>query len=167
MTEPPRRRVPIPVEQDVRAERRGFFRLAAILGVLVGIPLGVFGLPALLNLFFDEPTVPHGGSWSEDGLILWVESWSLEEGPPRAVAVTLALRSTQLRTVDLAGAELELSEGDPVRPAAPPPPATLRQGAEARITLRFDLAGADERAESLALRLREPKARFELTESDH
>ncbi len=167
MTEPTRRRVPVPVEQDVRSERRGFFRLAAILGVLVGVPLGVFGLPALLNVFFDEPTVPLGGSWSEDGLILWVESWDLDEGPPRVVTVTFAARATQAATIDLTGARLELSEGDPALPGVAPPPSALRPGVETAITLTFDLGMAESAAEPLALRLREPKARFELVESDH
>ena len=167
MTEPPRRRVPIAAEQSVREERRSFFRYAAILGVIVGIPLGVFGLPALLNVFFDEPTVPVDGSWSEDGLIIWVESWEVDETHPEVVTVTLALRATETSTVDLDGVELELSEGDAIALRWPSEPSVIEAGFEARITLNFDLTDAEADAEPRALRLTDPKVRFALTEEDH
>ncbi len=167
MTEPPRRRVPIAAEQSVREERRSFFRYAAILGVIVGIPLGVFGLPALLNLFFDEPTVPVDGSWSEDGLIIWVESWEVDEGPPRLVAVTLALRATETSTLAPDAVELEMSEGDPINLPWPRESSVIEAGFEARITLNFHLAEAEAGAEPLALRLTDPKVRFALAEEDH
>lgn len=167
MTEPPRRRVPVAAEQSVREERRSFFRIAAILGVIVGIPLGVLGLPALLNVLFDEPTVPVNGSWSEEGLIIWVDSHEVTDSQPRTVTVTLALRATQPSTLDLEDIELELSEGDPVPFDGPPEPYELAQGFEARIELTFVLAGVDADAEPRALRLPEPKVRFALTEDDH
>lgn len=167
MTEPPRRRVPIAAEQSVREERRSFFRYAAILGVIVGIPLGVFGLPALLNVFFDEPTIPFNGAYSEDGLTIWVQSYEIDEGQPRTVTVTLELRITRAATVDLEGAELELSEGDPIRLEAPPEPYELRRGFDAWIKVPFVLSGVDDDAEPRALRLAEPKVRFALTEEDH
>ena len=167
MTEPPRRRVPVAAEQSVREERRSFFRYAAILGVIVGIPLGVFGLPALLNVFFDEPTVPFNGAYSEDGLTIWVDSHEVADGQPRIVTVTLALRATQPSTLDLEGAELELSEGDPVAFEASPSPYELAQGFDARIELTFDLSGVEDDAEPRAVRLTDPKVRFALTEEDH
>lgn len=164
MTEPPRRRVPVAAEQSVREERRSFFRYAAILGVIVGIPLGVLGIPPLLNLFFDEPTIPVGGSWSEDGLIVWVESWEVDES---LVIVTLALRATESSTLDLEGVELELSDGDPVTLEGPVEPVEVEAGWEANITLSFNLSDADATAEPRAMRLPEPKVRFALTEEDH
>ena len=167
MTEPPRRRVPVAAEQSVREERRSFFRYAAILGVLVGIPLGVFGLPALLNVFFDEPTIPVNGSWSEDGLIMWVESWEVDEAHSEIVIVTLMVRTTEAWTVDLRGFELELSEGDPIALEESPESGVLRPGFDLMVTLPFDLSGADADAEPRALRLAEPKVRFALTEEDH
>jgi len=167
VTEPPRRRVPVSAEQSVREERRSFFRYAAILGVLVGIPLGIFGLPALLNLFFDEPTVPVNGSWSEDGVTLWVESYEVGEEAPLAVTVTLAVRSAEPWSFDSEGVELELSEVDPVPVAAVTAPDVFEDGALGRIVLRFPLPAADGEAEPLAVRLGEPKVRFALTEDDH
>ncbi len=167
MTEPPRRRVPVAAEQSVREERRSFFRWAAILGVIVGIPLGVLGIPPLLNVFFDEPTVPFNGAYSEDGLVMWVESWEFDETHPGTVNVTFSLRITEASTIDLDGVELELSEGDPVPLAEVPPPYEIPAGFDAMITMPFELAGADEDAEPIAVRLREPKVRFALTEEDH
>jgi hypothetical protein len=167
VTEPPRRRVPVAAEQSVREERRSFFRYAAILGVLVGIPLGVFGLPAFLNVFFDEPTVPYNGAYSEDGLTIWVQSFEVDDGEPRTLAVTLEFRATEAVTVDLKGAELELSGGDPIPLEAPDEPHEFPQGFDVRITLNFDLSGAEEDAEPLAVRLADPKVRFALTEEDH
>ena len=167
MTEPPRRRVPVAAEQSVREERRSFFRIAAILGVIVGIPLGVLGLPALLNVFFDEPTIPVGGSWSEDGLIIWVQSYELDDTQPRTLAVTLEFRATEAVTVDLKGVELELSEGDPIPLEAPGEPYEFPQGFDVRITLNFDLSGVEDDAEPRAVRLTDPKVRFALTEEDH
>lgn len=166
MTEPPRRRVPIPPEQDVRSERRSFFRIAAILGVIVGIPLGVFGLPALLNLFFDEPTVPVDGSWSEDGVTIWVESWEVVEGSPRGVTVTLSVRSAEPWSFAPEGVELELSAGGPVAVDGVTAPDVFEDGRLGRIHLRFVLAEAEEDAELRALRLSEPKVRFALTEEE-
>ena len=167
MTEPPRRRVPIAAEQSVREERRGFFRIAAILGVIVGIPLGVLGIPPLLNVFFDEPTIPVGGSYSEDGLIMWVESWDVGETHPGTVNVTLMARATEAKTIDLSGLELELSEGDPIALEESPESGVLPPGFELRVTLQFLRPEAQADAEPVAVRLREPKVRFALTEEDH
>ena len=167
MTEPPRRRIPVAAEQSVREERRSFFRYAAILGVIVGIPLGVFGLPALLNLFFDEPTVPLNGSWSEDGVTIWVESYEVVTEDPRALAVTLAVRSAEPWTFDPDGVELELSEGDAVPVGAVTAPDVFEDGALGRIVLRFPLPPGEDDPEPRAVRLPEPKARFALTEDDH
>ena len=167
MTEPPRRRVPVAAEQSVRQERRSFFRMAAILGVIVGIPLGVFGLPALLNLFFDEPTVPVNGAYSEDGLTIWVNSYEVAEGPPRVVTVTLAVRTSEPWSLGPQDVELELSEGDPVSVAEIAAPDVLQVGKQGTIVFRFALVGAERDAEPRAIRLAEPKARFALTEEDH
>ena len=167
MSEPPRRRIAIPDEPDVRSERRSFFRIAAILGILVGIPLGVFGLPALLNVFFDEPTVAVGGSWSEDGVTIWVEEWRVDEGPERAVTVTLAVRSIEPWRFRGEGVELELSEGEPVAVEGVDAPGVFEDGRLERIELRFALGGADGEAEPRAVRLPEPKVRFALTEEEH
>ena len=165
MTEPPRRRVPVAAEQSVREERRSFFRYAAILGVIVGIPLGVFGLPALLNVFFDEPTVPFNGAYSEDGLTIWVESHEVDEGPPQAIAVTLALRTAEEWAFDPEGVELELSEGDNVALASFMAPDVFEAGPPGTIVLRFGIEGADE-VEPRAVHLTDPKVRFALTEED-
>jgi len=170
VTEPPRRRVPVAAEQSVREERRGFFRWAAILGVIVGIPLGVLGIPPLLNVFFDEPTVPVNGAYSEDGLTVWVESQRYDDAPPRALTVILAVRITEGApgwSLDLAAVELELSDGDPIPPAHVQSPAIIEYNRLARFTLHFELADADEDAEPVAVRLAEPKVRFALTEEDH
>ena len=166
MSEPPRRRVAIPSESRESSERRSFFRIAAILGVLVGIPVGVFGLPALLNVFLDEPTIPPGGAWTDGGLILWVESWEIDDGPPRSVVVTLALRTTEGWTMNLDGVELELSKGDPIVLEVLGEPLVLAAG-EAKISLPFILIEAEDGAEPQAVRFRDPKVRFELVESDH
>lgn len=167
MTEPPRRRVPVAAEQSIREERRSFFRIAAILGVVIGIPLGVLGIPPLLNVFFDEPTVPVNGAYSEDGLVMWVESWEFDETHPDMVTVTLSLRMTEAWTIDLEGVELELSEGDPVPLTEVPPPYEYPAGFDAMIKMRFALAAADEDAEPVAVRFPQPKVRFALTEEDH
>ena len=167
MTEPPRRRVPVAADQSVREERRGFFRWAAILGVIVGIPLGVLGIPPLLNVFFDEPTVPVNGAYSEDGLVMWVESWEVDETVPDIVTVTLVMRATETATVDLDGAELELSRGAPVIDEGFWGPQVIEAGYEASITLSFNLSDADEDAVPIAVRLPEPKVRLALTEEDH
>lgn len=167
MTEPPRRRVPVAAEQSVREERRSFFRYAAILGVIVGIPLGVFGLPALLNVFFDEPTIPLGGAFSEDGLVMWVESWEFDETHPDMVTVMFSLRITEASTIDLEGVELELSEGDPVPLTEAPPSSELPAGFDATFTMRFFLPREAQDAEPVAVRLQDPKVRFALTEEDH
>lgn len=138
--------------------------MAAILGVIVGIPLGVFGLPALLNVFFDEPTIPLGGAWSEDGLVIWVESYFPGTGPNSEAFVTLALRGGQDWVFEEDGVELELTKGDPV----PLTRVTLpEQGEVGRIRLWFLLTPAEAGAEPRAVRLAEPKARFELVETDH
>ncbi len=163
MSEPPRRRVAIPSESRESSERRSFFRIAAILGVLVGIPVGVFGLPALLNLFFDEPTIPPGGAWSEDGLTIWVESYYPGAEPSREAFVTLALRTPRGWTFEAEGVELELTQGD----AVPLDRVTTPEGEGGRLRLWFVLADADEDAELEALRLSDPRVRFELVESDH
>ena len=165
MSEPPRRRVAIPTESRESSERRSFFRIAAILGVLVGIPLGVFGLPALLNVFFDEPTVPVNGAYSEGGLTIWVKSYEVDERQPRVVTVTLALRTAQSWTFDPEGVELEMSQGDPVVLDVSTGSHVIEAGFEARIQLNFVLDEAEEDAEPRAVRLAEPKARFKLTES--
>ncbi len=167
MSEPPRRRVAIPTESRESSERRSFFRIAAILGVLVGIPLGVFGLPALLNVFFDEPTIPLGGAYSEDGVVIWVESHEVGEGSPRVVTVTLAVRTTEPWSLEPQEVELELSEGDPVAVEEVTAPDVFEVGTQGRIVFRFTLPEADRDAEPRAVRLAEPKARFELTESEH
>lgn len=167
MTEPPRRRVPVAAEQSVREERRGFFRIAAILGVVIGIPLGVLGIPPLLNVFFDEPTVPVNGAYSEDGLTIWVESYDIGEGPPRGVTVTLGLRAAESWAFDPAGVELELSEGDHVPLESFTAPDVFEAGPQGTLVLRFSLAGTDGDAEALAVRFPEPKVRFALTEEDH
>lgn len=167
MTEPPRRRVPVAAEQSVREERRSFFRYAAILGVIVGIPLGVFGLPALLNVFFDEPTIPFGGAFSEDGLTIWVEQYIDGQGPPRFVEVTLAVRGTWDWPLSHEGVELELSEGDPVAVRSVTTPEGLQDGRLGRIVLQFLLPEAQVGAEPIAVRLADPKVRFALTEEDH
>lgn len=167
MTEPPRRRVPVAAEQSVREERRGFFRWAAILGVIIGIPLGVLGIPPLLNVFFDEPTVPVNGAYSEDGLTIWVESHEVDEGPSPAATVTLGLRTAEPWAFDSAGVELELSEGDNVALESFAAPDVFEAGPQGTLVLRFSLAGAGEDAEPLAVRFPEPKVRFALTEEDH
>ena len=167
MTEPPRRRIPVAAEQSVREERRGFFRWAAILGVIIGIPLGVLGIPPLLNVFFDEPTVPVNGAYSEDGLTLWVEQYIDGQGPPRFVEVTLAVRGTRDWTFSHEGIELELSAGDPVAVRSVTTPEALQDGRLGRIVLQFLLPEAQVGAEPIAVRLPEPKVRFALTEEDH
>ncbi|MYK26928.1 MAG: hypothetical protein F4052_08300 [Dehalococcoidia bacterium] len=167
MTEPPRRRVPVAAEQSVREERRGFFRIAAILGVVIGIPLGVLGIPPLLNVFFDEPTVPVNGAYSEDGLTIWVESYEVDEGPPRSVTVTLDLRTAEPWAFDPEGLELEMSEGESAPLSSYAAPDVFEAGPEGTLVLRFSLAGADEDAEPQAVRFPEPKVRFALTEEDH
>ncbi|MCY3645452.1 MAG: hypothetical protein OXH07_00565 [Chloroflexi bacterium] len=167
MTEPPRRRVPVAAEQSVREERRGFFRIAAILGVVIGIPLGVLGIPPLLNVFFDEPTIPVNGAYSEDGLVMWVESWEVDEANPERVTVTLRVRPTEPSTIDLEGFELELSKGNPILHKGLSEPLVIEAGFEVMMTLNFDLSDAEEGAAPRALRLAEPKVRFALTEEDH
>ena len=151
----------------MREERRSFFRYAAILGVIVGIPLGVLGLPALLNVFFDEPTIPVNGAHSGDGLTLWVESHEVDEGPPRAVTVTLDLRTAEPWSFDPEGVELELSEGDGAPLASFVAPDVFEAGPQGTLVLRFSLAGADEDVEPRAVRFGDPKVRFALTEEDH
>lgn len=167
MTRPPRRRVPVAAEQSIREERRGFFRIAAILGVVIGIPLGVLGIPPLLNVFFDEPTVPVNGAHTEDGLTIWVESYDVDEGPPRAVTVTLGLRTAEPWAFDPAGVEMELSEGDHVPLESYVAPDMFEAGPQGTLVLRFAIAGAGEDAEPVAVRFPEPKVRFALTEEDH
>ncbi|MDE2669420.1 MAG: hypothetical protein OXI51_07160 [Chloroflexota bacterium] len=167
MTEPPRRRVPVAAEQSIREERRSFFRIAAILGVVIGIPLGVLGIPPLLNVFFDEPTIPAGSSWSEDGVTIWVEALEIGEGAERTLAVTFLVRTAAPWTFETEGIELELVEGDPIPVGAVIAPDVFEGGTAGRIVVRFVLPEAVRHADARAVRFLEPKVRFEIVESDH
>lgn len=163
MSEAPRRR-PVSTEPEGAEERSGCLRIAAILGIVIGIPAGVFGLPAALNYFFDEPTVEVGDRYDEDGLKVSVAAVATAEGPPRTVTITLDVTSETPWAPRLADFELELDSGD--RAVAESPEPTLSPFAEGEtgtVTLRFVLTQAGE-ASPEALHVADPKVRFELPE---
>ena len=141
-------------------------RVAAILGVLVGIPAGLFGIPAAVDVFFGETDVAPGEVWRGDGLAISVESVVMGEGPRRAATVVLRVRAEEARTLELEGVELELADGERVPldwPDGLDPP-RLEAGADETIALTFPLP--DGGAAPRVLRLPDPGVRFELGEAE-
>ena len=141
-------------------------RVAAILGILVGIPAGLFGIPAAVDVFFGETDVAPGEVWRGDGLAISVESVAAGEGPRRAATVVLRVRAEEARTLELEGVELELADGERVpldRPDGLDPP-RLDAGADETIALSFPLP--DGGAAPRVLRLPDPGVRFELGEAE-
>lgn len=141
-------------------------RVAAILGILVGIPAGLFGIPAAVDVFFGETDVAPGEVWRGDGLAISVESVLMEEGPRRAATVVLRVRAEEARTLELEGVELELADGERVPLDGPDglDPPRLDAGADEMIALTFPLP--DGGAAPRVLRLPDPGVRFELGEAE-
>ena len=141
-------------------------RVAAILGVLVGIPAGLFGIPAAVDVFFGETDVAPGEVWRGDGLAISVESVVVGEGPRRAATVVLRVRAEEARTLELEGVELELADGERVPLEWPDglDPPRLDAGADETIALTFPLP--DGGAAPRVLRLPDPGVRFELGEAE-
>ena len=141
-------------------------RVAAILGILVGIPAGLFGIPAAVDVFFGEADVAPGEVWRGDGLAISVESVVAGEGPRRTATVVLRVRAEEARTLELEGVELELADGERVpldRPDGLDPP-RLDAGVDETIALTFPLP--DGGAAPRVLRLPDPGVRFELGEAE-
>lgn len=140
-------------------------RVAAILGILVGIPAGLFGIPAAVDVFFGETDVAPGAVWRGDGLAISVESVVVGEGPRRAATVVLRVRVEEARTIESEGVELELADGArvPLGPDGLEPP-RLDAGADETIALTFPLP--DGGAAPRVLRLPDPGVRFELGEAE-
>ena len=141
-------------------------RVAAILGILVGIPAGLFGIPAAVDVFFGETAVAPGAVWRGDGLAISVESVVVGEGPRRAATVVLRVRAEEARTIELKGVELELADGERVPldwPDGLDQP-RLDAGADETIALSFPLP--DGGAAPRVLRLPDPGVRFELGEAE-
>ncbi len=140
-------------------------RVAAILGILVGIPAGLFGIPAAVDVFFGETDVAPGAVWRGDGLAISVESVVVGEGPRRAATVVLRVRAEEARTIEIEGVELELADGERVPPGPDGlDPPRLEAGADETIALSFPLP--DGGAAPRVLRLPDPGVRFELGEAE-
>ncbi len=164
MSEAPHRRR-VSTEPEGAEERSGCLRIAAILGIVLGIPAGVFGLPAALNYFFDETTVEAGGRYEHDALEITVVSTGRSEGPPRTVTITLAVLARESWQPLLRDFELELASGDRITAGlADPSLPQLAAGEETTFALRFSLTEAQEESAPLVLHLTDPKVRFELPE---
>ena len=162
MSEPPRRRVAIPAEPEAPAGRGGCLRVAAILGVLAGIPAGLFGIPAAVNFFYGETEVAPGEAWRGEAVTISVEAVRFAEEPP-AWTVTLRVRAEEDWTFEPEGVELELENGGRAAldwPDGRAPP-RLDAGADETIALTFPWYGG--RTEARALRLPDPGVRFRLT----
>ena len=162
MSEPPRRRVAIPAEPEPPAGRGGCLRVAAILGVLVGIPAGLFGIPAAVNFFYGEDEVAPGEAWRGEAVTISVETVRFGE-ESSAWTVTLRVRAEEAWTFEPEGVELELENGGRAAldwPDGRAPP-RLDAGADEPIALTFPWYGGG--TEPRALRLPDPGVRFRLT----
>ena len=162
MSEPPRRRVAIPAEPEPPAGRGGCLRVAAILGVLAGIPAGLFGIPAAVDFFYGETEAAFGEAWRGEAVTISVETVLVGE-ESSAWTVTLRVRAQEAWTFEPEGVELELENGGraaldwPDRRAPP----RLEAGADETIALTFPWYGGG--TEPRALRLPDPGVRFRLT----
>ena len=140
-------------------------RVAAILGILVGIPAGLFGIPAAVDVFFGETNVAPGEVWRGDGLAISVESVMPGEAPPD-LTVVLRVRAEEARTLEVEGVELELDGGGRVPldwPDGLGPP-RFAAGADETLALTFPLP--DGGAAPRVLRLPNPGARFALGDAE-
>ena len=164
MSEAPRRR-PVTDEPEGAGERPGCLKIAALLGIVIGIPVGVFGLPLALNSIFDEPTIAVGDRYLEGGLRIEVVSVETVAGPPRRVLVTLAVLAEEPWAPSLEDFELALVEPDERIAASSSDPrlSQIAEGRETTITLRFSVSQAGSISPE-ALHLTDPKVRFELPE---
>ncbi len=161
MSESSRRRVAVPAEPDAPAGRGGCLRVAAILGILVGIPAGIFGVPAAVDFFYGEADVAPGEAWRGEGVTISVETVLPAEAPP-AWTVALRVRAEEAWTFEPEGVELELADGERVPldwPDGRAPP-RLDEGADETIALTFPRP--DGGAEPRTLRLPDPGVRFAL-----
>lgn len=141
-------------------------RVAAILGILVGIPAGLFGIPAAVDVFFGETDVAPGEVWRGDGLAISVASVVTGEGPRPAATVALRVRAEEARTLEVEGVELELDGGERIPldwPDGLDPP-RFEAGADETLALAFPLP--DGGAAPRVLRLPDPGARFELGDAE-
>ena len=162
MSEPPRRRVAIPAEPEAPAGRGGCLRVAAILGVLAGIPAGLFGIPAAVDFFYGETELAHGEAWRGEGVTISVEAVRFGEEPP-AWTVALRVRAEEAWTFEPEGVELELENGGRAAidwPDGRAPP-RLDAGADETIALTFPWYGGA--TEPGVLRLPDAGVRFRLT----
>lgn len=162
MSEPPRRRVAIPAEPEAPAGRGGCLRVAAILGILAGIPAGLFGIPAAVNFFYGETEVAFGEAWRGDAVTISVETVRFEDASPAAWTVTLRVRAEEAWTFEPEGVELELERGGraPLDWSDGRAPPRLDAGADEVIALTFPWPGSE--TEPRALRLPDTGVRFRL-----
>lgn len=139
-------------------------RVAAILGILVGIPAGLFGIPAAVDVFLGETEVAPGEVWRGDGLALSVASVAMGEGPRPAVTVVLRVRAEAARTLELEGVELELDGGERVPLEWTGEAPRFGAGADETLALAFPLPGGG--GAPRVLRLPDPGVRFGLGEAE-
>ncbi len=161
MSEPSRRRVAIPTESDISQERRGCFRIAAILGVVIGLPLGILGVPAALNFFFDESTVLLGKTHDDQQVVLRIESVEVDASAP-LIAIALEVGVKEGAEEPNWSFELEMGDGErlPLRGID-----RLMGGEHLILRLRF-IPVPGQTLEPRVLHLEEPDVRFELYESE-
>ncbi len=164
MSEAPRRR-PVTDEPEGAGGRPGCLKIAALLGIVIGIPIGVFGLPLALNSIFDEPTIAVDDRYLEEGLRIEVVSVETVAGPPRGVLVTIAVLAEEPWAPSLEDFELELVEPDEriAAGSANPRLTQIAEREETTITLRFSVSRAGSISPE-ALHVADPKVRFELPE---
>ncbi|HCU99577.1 MAG TPA: hypothetical protein DGL25_00120 [Dehalococcoidia bacterium] len=172
MTEPSRRRITIPTEREESSQRRGCLRIAAILGIIVGLPAGILGVPAALNFFFDEATVTTGGTYSDSEHVITIAHISSNESVDhdkvlRSIEILLNVEAKEVLIFDSNGATLELANGEHIlaKPKDLDPPRQLRKGERFIFSLSFTLS-KDQQFNALFLHLEDPDVRFELTESE-
>ena len=127
-------------ESEHRAARRGCLRIAAILGIIVGIPTGVFGIPAAFNYSVDHETVGAGVTYDGNDLRITVTVVTMDEGPPRSVVVTLSVDTDTTWAPSLDHFELELVTGDRIDAVASDPGSLVFDGGrEMELTIMFPL----------------------------
>lgn len=122
MTETPQSRLRVPVA-DTRPEpdpaRTGCLWVGGILGVIVGVVIVLFGVPALLNLLFPSETIEVGKTYEDDKLTMRIEAVEIRSStstpPYEVLVVQIAVDAESTWTVSPANFVLVLDDGTELR----------------------------------------------------